>query len=517
MEVAPSLEETRADPRGSGLGRHIGVLVLTTGLLILSLAYVAWPGLRLNIDWPAGRQPIGAFGAAMSLLTSALAYVWYSFRPTRRTLLVAAAFMVFGLNQLIFGLAVPAVTPYSVVAAYFSLGNRLIVGLLLTIGGVSFLREREPPAHPLRKFLVLGIGGGAALALIQTSFWFARDELPRLCCGPGNAYGPTAFGAVMCAASVLLFLTAAVLFLHRPGSAGAPHGDWLSAALILAAFSQLQYFMLSPPLRVAQIATTDLLRIAQYLVLFGGLMWEVRQLMRSERERTAELSRLHDARDEAERIVAHDLIHSIATVKAFTGGLAKRWGATSEDEHRDAVRGIERQVARLAVLAEDTLTALTAGPRLPAMPMQPEAVSELVGSVVDSMGTLHRQLELHEDEDSSSALVDGNLLALCRVLLYLIWNTEESSTAGTTIAMAVAVTAREVSFAVSGRGPDGSDGDPRGVFARETGTEVPIRGFGLSWSRSIVEAHGGTLSMMRRDGTGPAFLMGLPRWSPSSV
>lgn len=524
-----SQDALRDDTDDTGIkpAEYIRVVSLFVGLAALTLVLVVVPGWRFAIPWPAGRQPVSAFGAATSLVTSALAYLWYSFTRSRRTLFVAVAFLVLGANQFVFGLVLPPSKPSAVQGAYFLIASRLVAGAFLLAGGLARAREDVRTRRPLATFLFIGSGAILVLGSLEYVLWLNRSGLPRICCGAAisssstAATGITPVAILACFVIVAIYLSAAYLLLHQPGSTIPPHGDWLSMALVLGVFVQIHSLLIAPPLRLQEIASSDLLRLSQYVVLLLGFLWEVRLLLWTERQRGDELHLMHTTRDEAQRLISHDLLHSIATLTNLAGHLTSKWRQAEPASREDAARRIYRQSFRLSALAEETLTTLSSATARKPLSMRPEAITDIVEAVVDSTGSLHGRLVVRADALSSEAVVLGNMVGLCRVLLNLVWNAEEHSPEGSPIVLNVDADPGIIRFAVTdvGEGLSVQEIDDllEGTWpsSATTAATPAARGLGLRSSRAIVDAHGGRLTAHSATGVGSTFVVTIPRWRPS--
>ena len=459
----------------------------------------------------------------MSLVTSALAYLWYSFTRSRRTLFVAVAFLVLGANQFVFAILIPASAPSAVQNAYFLIASRLIAGVLLLIGAADRPGAVRPAPHPLSVFLSRWrLSPAPRLRPIHDLVEPPATSSPVLRNGKAGSgtiapgLTPTAIG--MCVVIVVLYLSSALLFLPSKHTDMPPHGDWLSAALVVAVFVQVHFLLLSPVLSAHELASSDLLRLLQYSVLFFGFLWEVRLLLRRERDRSEELSNLHAARDEAQRLISHDLLHSIATLTSLTGRLSVRWNEMSVPQREDSATRIYRQSFRLNALAEDTLITLTSDNQARSLALRPEAVTDVVDAVVDSTGSLGGRMHVRMAPEAPEAVVMGNMVALCRVLLNLVWNAEEHSSEGSPIIMwFIYADQSTVRFSVTDVGEGISRDELEDLLDGawpSSASSSAVRGLGLRSSRAIVDSHGGRLSAQSQVGEGSTFVVTIPRWRP---
>lgn len=518
-------EASSAAPARHRLQRHGLIVEASVALGVLTLLILTIPGLHFSVRWAGGRQSVAAAAAAISLLTSLLAYLWYSVTGSRSTLYVAAAFMILSLNQLLFGVLVPP--GLGRVAAersvYLWMSGRLVAAVLLLMAATHRDRDDPPAAHPVLVFVGTLCVATAVLTALQWAIWSDVAHLPRLCCiGAGRLLSdgltkgvtPAAIGVALLGAA--LYLYAAVRFRADPNAdpdgQRYPRGDWLSLALVFAAFSHIHY-LLAPTVFSERIATGDVLRIASFAVLFIGLLWEVRLLLQQERDRTMQVTAMNEMKLEVSRIVTHDLLHSIATLRAFSFLLDDRWDHLDDERRRASVGKIDRQAKRLGALADDTVAALGSATDRIELRTRPEPVGDLVREAADIVDRLDGRLLVHlEDGPETVALVDHD--AVVRVLLNLLWNAEEHSPADRPVEIAVTHDDVQVIVSVIDEGPGfpADDGGSTGVRrVAAPSAAKPGWGVGLRRSRAVVEAHGGRLWMGGAPGRGTAVSVGLPR------
>lgn len=339
----------------------------------------------------------------------------------------------------------------------------------------------------------------AALAALTAALATVRHGLDRVHVALGylllvlaaSARGSRARGFVL---ALLAFLCFNAVFIPPYGTlAVRDPRDWLVLFTFLATAGVAAH-LLSRVQREAAEARRRADEVARLLAEAG----RVRAL--------AEADRLKDALIAA---VSHDLRTPLTTIKALAHDLA-------EDGDDRAVT-IEEEADRLNRLVADLLdlSRLNAG----ALPVSLEVVAaeDLVGAALQrvsgSVGEREIRVELHPGEPLLLARMD--FVQSLRVLVNLLENAHKYAPAGTPIDLAVAAEGGRLAFRVADRGPGVPEDERERIFEpfyRRPGAapDTGGAGLGLSISRRLAEAQGGTLAVEPRPGGGSVFVFTLP-------
>jgi len=301
-------------------------------------------------------------------------------------------------------------------------------------------------------------------------------------------------------------------------AAGARETRALGLAVAVAAFLGFNFFFL-PPYQTFGVADRR-----DWLVLFTFLAVAAvsTQLLHRARHQAAEVQRLAvearraEALREADRLkdaliasVSHDLRTPLTTIKA----LAHDLGETGDER---AVT-IEEEADRLNRFVADLLdlSRLNAGE----LRITPEIVAaeDLLGAALQrvsgSMGGREIRVDLHPREPLPLGRFD--FVQSLRVLVNLLENAHKYAPPATPIDVEVAREGGRLVFRVADRGP-GVPGDERErifqPFYRHPGAPADAggAGLGLSISRRLAEAQGGSLAVEPRPGGGSVFVFSLP-------
>ena len=247
-----------------------------------------------------------------------------------------------------------------------------------------------------------------------------------------------------------------------------------------------------------------------------------RQGTQDELDRLAEtlngmLARLDEAFRQMRRFAA-DAAHELRTpLTALKGGIevALRASRTPEEYQQVLISSLE-DVDRLIRVAEDLLLLSRAAvppemprPRIELEPLVLEAL-ELGTRLAQSTG-VHVKLG-----PVAPAAVRGDASALGRAMRNLVENAVKYTPAGGTVELTLRTADGQAVFAVQDTGIGIAPADAERIFEpfvrldAARGRETGGTGLGLAIARSIVVAHGGTLTLAREPGPGSCFVISLP-------
>jgi signal transduction histidine kinase len=218
--------------------------------------------------------------------------------------------------------------------------------------------------------------------------------------------------------------------------------------------------------------------------------------------------------------VSHELCTPIATIRTLTEVLL---GSEPFDARTDGMGRllghVQREVERMATLVDDLMefTRLQSG----RVQLRRE-VSDLTeiawqaASAIEPLAdTRGQKIHLHAPDRPVLVWVDEARIE--RALLNLLSNAHKYSRNGGDIQVAVHSCPREAVLTVTDDGPGIPKADWERVFERyyrspsEASRRVQGNGLGLPIARSVVELHGGRISVESPPGSGAIFRIGLPR------
>ena len=253
--------------------------------------------------------------------------------------------------------------------------------------------------------------------------------------------------------------------------------------------------------------------------LVAGALVSERRLaeirLRMNQDALAQVSRL-GSMGELAAAIAHEINQPLSAAGTYTGLVAE--SLEGEQLRDQSTLSLAKKAAVQIDRAADVVRRLRTLVRLGRSDLVPTNVAIIVGEAVDLAGTdLERQcIALKLEVASDLPLVMADRLQIEQVLLNLIRNSMDAMTPKKAGTAQITISAKRVSpqfmeLTVSDTGP----GFPSGFVDEPplplTTTKPEGLGIGLALCRSIVEAHGGTLSIRSdRDGARVSVLLPIP-------
>ncbi len=229
------------------------------------------------------------------------------------------------------------------------------------------------------------------------------------------------------------------------------------------------------------------------------------------------LARLEEAFTQTRRFAA-DAAHELRTPLTVLRGeieVALRTGRSPEEYRRVLTSSLE-EVERLIRLAEDLLllSRSVAGPEVSSAPVELEP---LLLEVLDTAARLAQGAGVSVRINSTvPATVRGDAMALRRALMNLVENAIKYTPAGGKVELGLTTTDGAATLTVADTGIGIASSDVERIFEpfvrldAARGRETGGTGLGLAIARSIVIAHGGTLTVETHPDAGSRFSIRLP-------
>jgi len=227
--------------------------------------------------------------------------------------------------------------------------------------------------------------------------------------------------------------------------------------------------------------------------------------------------RARTASEERLRRFIGDAAHELRTPLTSVRGYAElyRAGAISDAAGvENAMRRIEAEGSRMARLVDEKLL-LARLDQQRGLEMKPVDVVAIAREALADFAAVDPERPLTSDL-APIAMVNGDRIRLRQVIDNLMANARIHTPAGTPIRLGVAVEGKNAAITVTDRGAGIAPEDLERVFERFWRAD-PARarnrggsGLGLSIVSSLVESHGGTVSVESQPGRGTTFSVRLP-------
>ena len=212
--------------------------------------------------------------------------------------------------------------------------------------------------------------------------------------------------------------------------------------------------------------------------------------------------------------VSHDLRTPLASIKASATSLLDDSVDWDAETRRDFLTAIDEETDRLTLMVSNLLdlSRIEGGALRPQMDWYD--VDELIADVRSRMAARAAGHPLTVTVEPDLPPLRFDYVEIAQVLVNLIENAVKYTPAGTPIAVSARMVPGAVEIAVHDDGPGIPPESQRRLFEKfyraRSGTSAPGSGIGLSISKGLVEAHGGTISVESAPGAGTTFRFTLP-------
>lgn len=282
----------------------IFVAATTFPLLCLTLLVVFFPSTRLVYHSPELSTAIESLCTLIALGAFYLCYIRSRMTSELRLLLLALAFLILGLYNLVEALLVPLMGGHWNITldllTYFWLSARLASAMLLIASLWAGSRTVS------RRSGGIGVAVVFLVVIVLTLLFFNMDVsgLPQLLSPSGwdlvrEGQPPEMMGDITTLSGAyqtfisICFLIAGIGYLVLYHRERRPFWGWLSVSFTASFFTQVN-FLFYPSIDSSEIATGDFLRLFSRIVLFLGTYAEVTYSYRNLEERNRELGALQE-------------------------------------------------------------------------------------------------------------------------------------------------------------------------------------------------------------------------------
>lgn len=233
-------------------------------------------------------------------------------------------------------------------------------------------------------------------------------------------------------------------------------------------------------------------------------------------ERTAALEHAVRSRDEFLSVASHELKTPITSLQLYVQGMvrAQAKGTLTAEQLNARLNRVQVQCGRLEKLINNLLDVSRADARTPALQRESFDMSELVADATERFTEELERVGCQVTVDAREPLVGcWDRMRLEQAVTNLLQNAARYAP-GSPVHVRVQSEGPWVRIVVRDGGPGISEKDHTRIFERfaQAGSEQFAGGFGLGlWIvKQVVEAHGGTVTLVSRPGAGATFTLMLP-------
>jgi two-component system sensor histidine kinase KdpD len=212
--------------------------------------------------------------------------------------------------------------------------------------------------------------------------------------------------------------------------------------------------------------------------------------------------------------VTHEFRTPLTSIKATISGLLEGVGL-DEEQRKELLTVANEETDRLNRLVGEAAEMAQLDAQVVDLDRRPQAISEIVESVMEDLRAVLKQHPVELQFPDSLPRVMADFERIREVVRHLVENAAKYSPGGSPIHISAEVQDGQVTTSVADRGPGIDtleqclifDKFYRGRTQRYTAQGT---GMGLAIAKVIVEAHGGTISVVSQLGHGSVFSFSLP-------
>jgi len=214
--------------------------------------------------------------------------------------------------------------------------------------------------------------------------------------------------------------------------------------------------------------------------------------------------------------VSHELKTPVALIKGYAGTLRREDAKWDPQVIRDSLEVIEDEADRLTALIENLLAASKLQAERMRLDISDVQIDHLAAQVVERFKTQTTKHKFELTFPSDFPIIRGDEVRLRQVLDNLVSNAIKYSPDGGTITLGGEVDDRYATIFVRDQGAGIPEVDQEHVFERFYRVDGPLSkktkgtGLGLYLAKAVVEAHGGSIRVKSKPGSGSTFYFTIP-------
>jgi signal transduction histidine kinase len=247
---------------------------------------------------------------------------------------------------------------------------------------------------------------------------------------------------------------------------------------------------------------------------------ELGEVARAFNEMTSRLHQEERMRSDFISMLSHEIRTPLTSIRESVSLIEEEVTGTINERQRRLLGIAREEIDRLTTLLHHLMQVSRMEAGALAVDAQPTSLSQIVNSCIHRLSPLAqgKGVRVHAELSPSADRVMGSEGQLQQVLMNLLGNAIKFSPAGeeVTVRTEIDPVSADVRLSVSDRGPGIPEDEQPLVFHKYyqvsgSADRVDGMGLGLSISKHIVDAHGGTLWVESRMGEGSTFSFTVPR------
>ncbi|MEW6059161.1 MAG: response regulator [Actinomycetota bacterium] len=253
----------------------------------------------------------------------------------------------------------------------------------------------------------------------------------------------------------------------------------------------------------------------------ADVIHELTGLLESSERLTRELQELNRTKSEMIQILSHELFTPITTIQGFAYTFSEHSDALSPDEVRDLVEGVSKASDRIKRLVGNLAAAARLDREGVEFSTRPVIVGELLTRAASEFPRHQDRLSMPSNRKQTAMRIWADPDLGVRAIVVVLENALALSGDQEPVEVDVRPRGAQIEIAVSDRGPGIPEEQRESVFEAFTqGDSSTTRGheglgIGLYLARRIMNAHGGAIRALPRDGGGSTFALTFPLYVES--
>jgi two-component system, OmpR family, phosphate regulon sensor histidine kinase PhoR len=246
------------------------------------------------------------------------------------------------------------------------------------------------------------------------------------------------------------------------------------------------------------------------------------RLYEAENRLVSELRAVDRTKSDFLATVSHELRTPLTSIAGYVEMLRDLHPGPLTDAQDQMLETVDRNAARLRHLIEDVLTLSKIEAGAFKSVMQPVDLADIVAAAVAALqpAAAAKGLALHCDRPGQGLVVSGDSGQLDRLLMNLLSNAVKFTPEGGRIQVGAAAEGAQAVLTVADTGIGIPERDQKELFSRffrasnAVERSIPGTGLGLAIVRTIVDNHGGALTVTSQEGKGTTVTARLPLLPP---